>query len=112
MPRSDSDHSDDTRAAAIVVRVVRSGGFAGLRREWRAEPASEEAAVWIRIIEDCPWQTVSSTVQQSGADRFMWAIDARCDQDERSAQLPDAQMSGPWLTLVEAVQTFAAPARR
>lgn len=108
MLRNDVD--DDT--GAIVVKVVRSGGFAGLRREWTAEPGRDEASVWITLIEDCPWEAASATPRAGGADRFVWAIDATCERAERSARLGDGDMRGPWRALVDAVRDFTAPAKR
>lgn len=109
MPRRDVD-DDDT--VDIVVRVVRSGGFAGMRKEWTAEPAHDQASVWITLIEDCPWDAASHTPRPDGADRFVWVIEATCQRDERSVRLSDGEMHGPWRALVDAVREFAAPAKR
>lgn len=90
----------------LIVRVVRTGGFAGLRKEWTAEPAPDEASAWIPLIEDCPWDDVGSA-PATGADRFVWRISARCDPEpERSAQLGDGDVTGAWRTLVDAVREF------
>lgn len=107
MPESD-DGALDT--GAIVVRVVRTGGFAGLRREWTAEPAGDEAPVWIALIQECPWDAAAVPPRPGGADRFVWVIDARCRTDDRSVRLGDGDVQGPWRTLVDAVREFAAPA--
>ena len=110
MSRSQSGVPDAT--ATIVVRVVRSGGFAGLRREWTASPEPDQESVWIALIDDCPWDAAARPAAPRGADRYVWAIDARCRESERTAQVGDSDMRGPWRALVDAVREFAAPAQR
>ena len=110
MPRSDNDNGGARDGdAAVVVRVVRSGGFAGLKREWTAVVGADEASVWIALLEDCPWDD-ASTGSSDGADRFVWLIDARFDSAERTARVGDGDLHGPWRTLVDAVRESAAPA--
>lgn len=89
----------------VVVRVVRTGGIAGLRREWRVEAGVDEATRWSALIEDCPWEG-EAAVPASGADRFVWRIDARCaDRPPRTAEVSDAALTGPWRALVEEVRS-------
>lgn len=109
MPHNDDDGPGD--AAAIMVRVVRTGGFAGLKREWTAEPGSGEESVWIALIEDCPWDAAAAGTGVDGADRFVWIIEVRVRRAEMSARLGDGDMTGPWRALVDAVREFSAPAR-
>jgi hypothetical protein len=94
----------------IVVTVVRTGGLAGLRREWRAEPPADDAPRWVSLIDVCPWDSVDA--RTDGADRYVWSIRARCDDDDPlEAELGDGQLDGPWRTLVDEVRS-SAPARR
>lgn len=91
---------------AVVVTVTRTGGFAGLRREWSARPPVRDAPRWVALIDDCPWDGVA-VVATHGADRFVWRIDARCGARQRSAELPDAAVEGPWRVLVDEVRDAA-----
>lgn len=95
----------------VIVTVTRSGGIAGIRRSWRAEAGEEEASRWIARIEECPWDAVRLGRVQ-GADRFMWAVDARCGEDERQAELADSDVRGPWRELIDAVREEGAPLAR
>lgn len=93
-------------AEPVVVAVTRSGGFAGLTREWTAEPAPEDAPVWVDLIERCPWDDPLDR-DPAGADRFVWSIHATCgDAAERAADLPDRALTGPWRALVDAVRDW------
>jgi hypothetical protein len=91
----------------VVVAVTRSGGIAGLRREWRVEPAASDVPHWVTLIESCPWDAVDTCPPQ-GADRYVWRIRARCEtpQDtvERDAELQDPQVEGPWQALIDEVR--------
>src|SRR5690242_18323836 len=90
----------DTAERPIAVAVKRTGGFAGLTKQWRAEPPATEASAWIDLIAQCPWDSVVPR-EAPGADRFTWWIRARCgEEDEREAELPDDEMVGAWRALV------------
>lgn len=88
--------------ARVVIAVVRSGGIAGIRRQWRVEAAPPEADEWIDLIDRCPWDAEPG--EGSGADRFVWSIRARTPSERRERELPDSAMDGPWRTLVDAVR--------
>ncbi|MDY0909084.1 protealysin inhibitor emfourin [Microbacterium sp. CFBP9034] len=108
----------------IEVAVTRTGGFAGLTRQWRAEPPPAEAPQWITLIAQCPWDAASPDPVEDqgsadgpegplgpepgrGADRFVWWIHARCGEaDEREAELPDDAVVGAWRELVDAVREW------
>ena len=48
----------------------------------------------------------------TGADRFVWHVDARCGDAAREAALADPEVQGPWRELIDAVraaQKAAAP---
>jgi hypothetical protein len=89
---------------AVAVTVVRSGGFAGLRREWRAEAGEDDASRWTSLIEECPWEAVALGGKVPGADLFMWRLDARCGDQRREAELADPDVQGPWRELIDAVR--------
>ena len=95
--------------AHVAVRVTRTGGMAGLRREWRAEPPAGETTEWIALIQRCPWNAVSAGTGARGADRFVWSIRAECGADELSAELADHDVSGPWRDQVDIVRGATDP---
>jgi hypothetical protein len=118
--RMDQRASEPT---AVVVVVTRTGGFAGMRRAWRAEPRADEASVFLSLIARCPWDagpqtedgdgTDAGAAESRGADRFEWSIVARWDDvDEREARLDDDEVTGPWRELVDAVRDWNARAPR
>jgi hypothetical protein len=93
--------------AHVVIAVVRTGGIAGIRRQWRVEAESDDAAVeWIDLIDRCPWD--QETDAGAGADRFVWSIRARTPSERRERELPDTALDGPWLALVDAVREASA----
>lgn len=87
-----------------MVTVVRTGGIAGMRRQWRAEPTASDAEHWVALIQDCPWDDVGTDPESPGADRFVWAIAARTPDAEHAAAVPDSDLHGPWRTLVDEVR--------
>jgi hypothetical protein len=112
-------------AQPVEVAVKRTGGFAGMTKQWRAEPPADEASVWIDLIAQCPWDAPDSLAAEpargesedgrppAGADRFTWWIHARCGEDEeREAELPDAALVGAWRELVEAVRAWSLSTNR
>lgn len=92
--------------APVVIAVVRSGGIAGIRRQWQVEAESAQAPRWISMIDDCPWDDEADAGR--GADRFVWIIRARTPAEERERELPDSALDGPWRTLVDAVRAASA----
>jgi hypothetical protein len=113
----------ESAAQPVEVAVKRTGGFAGLTKQWRAEPAPAEASVWIDLIAQCPWDAPSAPGEAArghgtdgrpptGADTFTWRIHARCgDEDEREAELPDDALVGAWRDLVDAVREWSRSAK-
>jgi hypothetical protein len=95
----------------VLVTVVRTGGIAGMRREWRAAPAADDTPQWVALIDDCPWDAPPKG-PPLGADLFVWRITARFesagDAVERDAELQDPQIAGPWQALIDAVRTASA----
>jgi hypothetical protein len=87
--------------AGVNILVVRSGGFAGLTRQWRVE-AHDDAEEWVALVRACPWSSVAR--DDSSRDRFVWRIEATIPPKVRTASVPDAHLVGPWRTLVDRVQ--------
>lgn len=88
---------DPAQQSPLVVQVIRTGGFAGLRRQWQVEATSEdEARAWWPLVEACPWD---ATPGGGYPDGFVYEVRA----NERAATLPEQQIDGPWRNLVDAV---------
>lgn len=100
-PRPETDPVGD-----IEVGVARTGGIAGIRREWTATPPPDQTDAWAELIARCPWGISATTGAAGGADRFVWSIRARCEGDVRRAELGDAEMTGAWRDLVDAVREW------
>lgn len=97
-----------TRADSNVeVTVVRSGGFAGLTREWSVAPGPDQRAAWIELVDRCPWEQEPD--EPEGADRYMWTVVATLDLRPRTAELSEHQVRGAWRDLIDAVRTAASP---
>jgi hypothetical protein len=92
--------------AAVVIAVVRSGGIAGIRRQWLVEAATPDAESWIALIDSCPWDQDADA--GAGADRFVWSIRARTPSERRERDLPDSALDGPWRALVDAVRAASS----
>ncbi|MBN8424652.1 hypothetical protein JF531_08975 [Microbacterium esteraromaticum] len=95
----------------LVIAVVRTGGIAGLRRRWRAEPPPAQTPQWKTLVERCPWNDDAENPpgdDMPGADRYVWTIHVRVNASERDEQLeqvvPDSHLRGPWRDLVDAVR--------
>ncbi len=92
-------------SSALRIVVVRSGGFAGLTREWRVE-ASDDAGEWEPLVAACPWGAVSTDT--TSRDRFVWRIEVRISRRRKVASVPDRDLTGPWRELVDRVQQHGA----
>jgi hypothetical protein len=88
--------------AQVVIAVVRTGGIAGIRRQWQVEARSDDAVEWIDLIDRCPWDQDPDA--GTGADRFVWSIRARTPAERRERELPESALDGPWRALVDAVR--------
>ncbi len=94
--------ADDGAGPRILV--VRTGGIAGLRRQWQVEP-TDDADEWLTLVTACPWNDVP--VDAASRDAFVWRIEARMPSTTRVAQVPDRGLVGPWRDLVTRVQERA-----
>lgn len=95
---SPPDHSPQ-----LVVVIVRTGGIAGIRRQWQVKPPLDETPQWVALIERCPWDAPDQELR--GADRYVWSIRAQTPADRRERDVPDHDLAGPWRELVEAVRS-------
>ena len=75
------------------LTVVRSGGFAGMRRTWSAQLSSEEAEQqWLPLFRQPPPAT-----DDEGADRFTYEISV----GPAAVTIPERCLTGPWRELVD-----------
>lgn len=83
----------------MIVTVIRSGGFAGISRQWsvRVDEQPDEDQ-WRELIDRLPWDRVATTDDEP--DRYSYRV--RCDP--REAVIPERSLDGPWRELVEKVQ--------
>lgn len=98
---------DPTSPEEISVVVTRTGGIAGLRRAWRADPGPDQASDFAALVDRCPWDD-RSDMDDASADRFVWVIAANLPGSAREAALPDSALTGAWRTLVDAVRSWAS----
>ncbi|QAY60695.1 hypothetical protein ET475_12350 [Microbacterium protaetiae] len=96
---------EQTEQPIVSVTVVRTGGFAGIRRQWSAQPPEPERPRWVMLIRQCPWDDADAA-DPAGADRFTWHIDAQLGDDDHRVELPETSLHGPWRDLVAEVQSF------
>lgn len=97
----------------MQVALTRTGGVAGLRREWTVETDTQpDPGHWAELVSRLPWSQANrtahqpaSTEQSSPPDQFQYRI--RCDQ--REIRLAESQLTGLWRELVD--QVIAARTR-
>lgn len=107
MPDDAGDDAADAAAddvagapdAAVVIRVVRSGGIAGTRRAWLL--VSQQDSAWAETIDACPWGDEPATTTP---DRLVWRVRVSAPPPAREATVPEAALEGPWRELVERVR--------
>jgi len=93
------------KTAVWTILVVRTGGFAGLRREWRVSSTDEPSVDWPALIDACPWSTRYPPSRSN--DRFVWRIEAIAPPRTKKATLPESSLTGSWAVLVNQVKTVA-----
>ncbi|WP_349829010.1 protealysin inhibitor emfourin [Brevibacterium litoralis] len=101
MPPHEEDPPRKDGHDSALIEVVRSGGFAGLRRVWTAAVDHEEDR-WLPLVEACPWDDCPEDT--AGRDRFVWHIVVRIATIRREAELPETALTGAWKELVTRVQ--------
>lgn len=107
-----SDPSSPAEPTGLSVRVLRSGGFAGLTRRWEVELPASDADAWIVLVDSCPWPDRVSESAAEGADRFVWQVTVWLPpSDDRIAVLGDDEITGPWSELIDAVREAAREPR-
>jgi hypothetical protein len=94
----------DSRSEGISISVVRTGGFAGLKREWNVNSADAPEVDWAALVDACPWKSAGKPRDSRAADRFVWRIEAKTAAKTRTVTLADSQVSGAWKTLVDEVR--------
>lgn len=85
--------------ATLTITVARTGGFAGLKREWSVSSALDDEDELMRLVEACPWHEPPRPDPEA-RDRFVYLITVRAPRSRRSATVPESSMTGPWKTLV------------
>ena len=106
IPVGSSAGGDD----GVAIRVARSGGIAGMTRRWSVQPSGGDAAHWIVLVEQCPWD--ETVPRGTGADRYSWRIEVRIRQERHEQVIPEEHLLGPWRALVDAVQEADAGTTR
>jgi hypothetical protein len=101
-PATETSHP----SAPILIVVVRSGGLAGIRQQWRVESGDDDGDDWTALVTACPWGSVGA--DRDSRDRFVWNIEARMPRATRAAKVPDALLVGPWRALVDRVQELGS----
>ena len=91
----------DARPDTLTILVVRSGGFAGLSREWRVRSVDHPEVDWARLVEACPWRSVAA--DPASRDRFVYRITVSAPR--RRATVPEGALTGPWKALVDRVRS-------
>ena len=86
----------------FVITVARTGGFAGMRREWTVEvSAPQDAERWRPIVEACPWDTTGEA--PATPDGFVYDLRVA----DHTAVVAERELDGPWRELVDAVRSTA-----
>jgi hypothetical protein len=81
------------------ITVIRSGGFAGISRQWsvRVEEQPDEDQ-WRELIDRLPWDRDNAAADEP--DRYVYRV--RCAR--RETIIPERRLDGPWRELVEKVK--------
>ncbi|WP_349898335.1 protealysin inhibitor emfourin [Parafrigoribacterium soli] len=83
----------------MKIRVVRSGGIAGLSSHWEVTiDDRDDRESWLALLDRLPWQDVSTEQQQP--DRYSYRIEC----SRHRVTLPEQQLTGPWRELVDRVR--------
>lgn len=93
----------DARPDTFTILVVRTGGIAGLRREWSVNSVDAPEVDWWPLVDACPWDTAAP--QPPMPDRFVWRIEAHTATCDRRATVGDNNLVGAWRELVDQVRS-------
>ncbi|TBN56428.1 hypothetical protein EYE40_02885 [Glaciihabitans arcticus] len=87
----------------MKITVRRSGGFAGLTREWTVfvDSSSADSSEWMPLLSRLPWDDRPRL--EPTPDRYVWIVRV----SRRRITLPESRLEGPWRELVERVQARA-----
>lgn len=103
---TDQEPDEGTTSDTISITVVRTGGFAGLTREWRASSADAPDVDWGALVDACPWEDAAKPVDSRSRDRFVWRLEASGGSRRCTATLGDSDLVGPWMALVDRVRSL------
>ena len=86
----------------MKISVVRSGGFAGIRREWALQVDDrDDRDEWLQLVAVLPWGARGRPVAAPMMpDRFSYRIGV----SRRRITLPESELTGPWRQLVDRVR--------
>jgi len=76
----------------ITVTITRTGGFAGISRQWTLQLDADE---WRSLLASGTPSAISQP--DHSADRFVYRIRG----GRRSLVIPDSRLDGPWRELVD-----------
>jgi hypothetical protein len=94
----------DSRPDSWSITVARTGGFAGLKREWHVSSADAPEVDWPTLIDACPWKDAAKPSDSRARDQFVWRVEARDASRSCTATLGDGQLTGAWKSLVDEVR--------
>ncbi|WP_292832350.1 protealysin inhibitor emfourin [Microbacterium sp.] len=104
------ERAESAPPVPLSVVVKRSGGVAGVTRQWRVDAVADESSAWEELVDRCPWGTPKHAAP-TGADRFWWTVSAHRGDDRRRAELAEYEIDGPWKVLIDAVRGAAGAER-
>ncbi len=84
----------------ITITITRTGGFAGVSRQWTLQM---EATEWRELVSAAGPPPPS--VPDGSADRFVYRIRG----GRRSLTIPDSRLDGPWRELVDRARNAGEP---
>lgn len=104
------DRSASDTNVVLVITIVRTGGFAGIRRHWQVQlDTAKDVATWRPIIEACPWDEEPSAMPEP--DRFVYQISTVLPDEKRSATVPEQHLTGAWRELLDRVRDAEHPGK-
>lgn len=81
------------------ITVVRSGGVAGLSREWTVVVEQQpDADAWHELLEHVPWE--APPAEDGRPDRYVYRIRSSTHE----VRVGESALEGPWRELVDRVR--------